>query len=222
AVDGDLLTRWSAQGYPQWIELDLGAEKALKGIDLHFLENRAYQYTLQTKLHEGDSYSTVIDSSGNRVGGKHVLQLDNISVRYVRLNVTGASGYTGDWISVSDMRVYGDDVTRVSRTPDRPASRIWTETVDGGAVVLFIPSAGTGEQLGYSLSTLDGRNIVEKTEPIGPNNRIRILSGRERGVMKSTTGLYLLQYRIISGDKTKSSGASYILLPVTSLSLRQR
>ncbi len=53
-----------------------------------------------------DRYDVIADHSNNRVGGEAAHRFESQSARYVRVTVTGAAGYTGDWTSISDIRIF--------------------------------------------------------------------------------------------------------------------
>ncbi len=106
-VDGDIgdEARWSAEGYPQWAEIDLGATYDLSKFELYTFQSRAYQYNIEVKP-EGGSFAHVVDRTSNTQGGL-ITDEATATGRYVRINVTGASGYTGQWISLNELMVYG-------------------------------------------------------------------------------------------------------------------
>jgi hypothetical protein len=107
AVDGSVLTRWSAAGYPQSIELDLGRDTLVNAVEVHAYQNRAYQYRVEGMPADNGTYAMLVDRSDNRVGGKALDRFDAIPIRYVRITVTGAFGYDGEWVSLSDVRLLG-------------------------------------------------------------------------------------------------------------------
>lgn len=120
AVDGNTGTRWSASGYPQWLEVDLGAVSTLNRTELVCYLDRAYQYTIQTRNNTSESWTQRINRGSNTTPGTVaaplVDNLNGISARYVRIHVTGASGYTGTWASLSEFRVFGSATALVATT----------------------------------------------------------------------------------------------------------
>jgi hypothetical protein len=100
-------SRWSAQLYPQWATIDLGAVRNIVQIEVYPYEDRAYRYTLDVSQ-DGSNYSRLVDRSTNSQGGNVIADLfAPTAARYVRINVTGASGYTGDWISFREIKILG-------------------------------------------------------------------------------------------------------------------
>jgi unsaturated rhamnogalacturonyl hydrolase len=109
ACDGRTLpeARWSAQSFPQWIEIDLGANANLNRVRLFPYQNRAYQYRVEMKA-EGGAYRKVVDRRSNIEGGEVIEDsFPPQTARYIRLTVTGAHGYTGGWVSIREFEVWG-------------------------------------------------------------------------------------------------------------------
>ncbi len=111
-VDDDPDSRWSASGYPQWAEVDLGGTYSLSNTEVICFSDRAYQYIIEASSN-GTSYNLIVDRSGNTTPGTNTSPItDNFSpvdARYVRITVSGASGYTGSWVSLEELRVFGEE-----------------------------------------------------------------------------------------------------------------
>ena len=110
AVDGDHVTRWSAQVFPQWLEVDFGALKNIDKTELVCLQDRAYQFIIEAKANSGDTYTQIVDRSANTEGGSLINPITDtftaMDARYVRVTVTGANVYTGAWTSLQEFRVF--------------------------------------------------------------------------------------------------------------------
>jgi rhamnogalacturonyl hydrolase YesR len=117
AVDGDLTTRWAAQNYPQWIEVDLGAATTIDSLELHAYQNRAYQFLVEAKQNPGDAYSAVVDQRANTHEGRLSSEFPPVQVRYVRLTVTGCANYTGGWVSINEFRLLHGENTLALAAP---------------------------------------------------------------------------------------------------------
>ncbi|RPE05671.1 T9SS C-terminal target domain-containing protein [Chitinophaga lutea] len=111
AVDGNTATRWSASVYPQWIEVDLGAVYDISKTEVVCMDDRAYQFNVQVKTTSTGTYTQVVDRSANTTPGSIAAPITNtfgpVNARYVRMTVTGASGYTGTWASIIEFRMFG-------------------------------------------------------------------------------------------------------------------
>ncbi|MFP4056572.1 MAG: discoidin domain-containing protein [Candidatus Brocadiia bacterium] len=109
ACDGDLGSSWAVQVYPQWIEVDLGQDQPVAATEVVCNADRAYQYTVETKASDGNEYRVIVDRRGNETPGSAKApirdEFEPVTVRYVRLTVTGAHGYDGDWINIPEFRV---------------------------------------------------------------------------------------------------------------------
>ena len=106
AVDGDSTTRWSAYPHPQWINVDLGAVYNINKTELLPYQNRAYQYKIEVST-DGAQYALLLDKTGNTSGGVVITDsFETVNARFVKLTVTGCSGYTGGWASISEFRVF--------------------------------------------------------------------------------------------------------------------
>ncbi|WP_242203556.1 Ig-like domain-containing protein [Aestuariivivens insulae] len=113
AVDNDINTYWESKFYPQWIELDFGSDKSIRSSELVCLNDRAYQFTIEAKP-DGGSYSTIVDRSNNTTPGTvaaPIADTFSTTARYVKLTITGASGYSGPWIDITEFRIFGTDIS---------------------------------------------------------------------------------------------------------------
>ncbi len=126
-VDGDPDSRWSASGFPQWVQVDLGSTHSISSTELVCFSDRAYQFIVEVSTN-GSSYSTIVDRSSNTTPGTNSAPItDNfaaVDARYVKITVSGAASYTGSWVSLEEFRVFGTEgagqsvpVTGVSVTP---------------------------------------------------------------------------------------------------------
>lgn len=149
AVDGNTGTRWSATGYPQWLEVDLGAVATLSRTELVCYSDRAYQYTIQARSSSTGSWTQIVNRSSNTTPGTVasplVDNLSSVSARYVRVNVTGASGYTGPWASLSEFRVFGTATGLMAAAPGTGQARAGEDNADhtSGNVLMVAPNPAT-------------------------------------------------------------------------------
>lgn len=106
-TDNSDSNHWSASGYPQWIEVDLGANKQIYSTELDAVADRVYLFRVETKA-EGGSYQTVVDgtvSPGAPSGTAY--DFAPVTARYVKLTVTGADNYTGDTTNIREFKIFG-------------------------------------------------------------------------------------------------------------------
>jgi hypothetical protein len=151
-VDGDESdnARWAAEVFPQWAEIDLGADYNLTSVNLYPYQGRAYQYIIETKP-TGGVYSTIVNRSVNTTTG--TVLADNVTStgRYVKITVTGVSGSTSQWTSLNELKVYGTLASVVTGISEKTTSDI-----------TMIPNPTTGiinlsTSSEWALKSLDGK-----------------------------------------------------------------
>jgi hypothetical protein len=135
ACDGDLNSRWSVQVFPQWIEVDLGADRTVAATEVICHADRAYQYTMEIRKDGDEGYRKVADRTGNQTPGSAESPLrdtyDALTARFVKLTVTGVHGYDGKWISIREFRVRSPDGENLARGNYASTSRPLGRTAGG-------------------------------------------------------------------------------------------
>jgi len=112
-IDGNTSNdfRWSANGFPQWVIIDYGENKFIKGTELWTYQNRAYQYTVYASTSLADvenevAGSLIVDHSNNTSTLQPILSsFTTLEARYVKLKIVGASGYSGSWSSINEFKI---------------------------------------------------------------------------------------------------------------------
>lgn len=108
-VDGSSDTRWAAEGYEQWVEIDLGEIREVERVEIVPFEDRAYQYKIETSTDQVH-YTLAVDRSSNTEGKELLTDVfAPVQARYVRLTVTGAHQYDGGWVSLHEFRIFGSE-----------------------------------------------------------------------------------------------------------------
>ncbi len=123
-IDGIDTNRWSANGFPQYIVVDLGSSYNINEIGIVPFSNRAYQFTVEgSSISSNSGFNTLVDATNNTDDGNLITRnFDTQNVQFVKLTVTGASGYTGTWASIMDFKIIcaGED----NQTPNLDISSI--------------------------------------------------------------------------------------------------
>ncbi|MGY3792541.1 chondroitinase-B domain-containing protein [Aquimarina sp. 433] len=106
-IDDNTENRWSAEGFPQNVVIDMGDEYPVGEINVYPYNNRAYQFIVEGSSSSATSdFSVLTDASNNTSGGAVIHRsFSTQSVRYVKLTITGASGYTGNWSSIREFEI---------------------------------------------------------------------------------------------------------------------
>jgi len=111
-VDDDTETRWSASDYPKFAIVDLQGNIIITQTEVTAYENRAYQFIIEGALDGAGPYTTIVDRSNNIIPGIATVPIinsvDSVEARFLRLTVTGAHDYTGPWVSLTEMRIFGE------------------------------------------------------------------------------------------------------------------
>jgi hypothetical protein len=104
--DGSTATRWCALAgtFPQWWQVDLGANKILTKMDIawYLSATRSYKYKIEVST-DNANYTLVADKTTNTTFGD-TSDTFSASARYVRVTVTGSS--TG-YASAYEFKVFG-------------------------------------------------------------------------------------------------------------------
>ena len=111
AIDANCSTCWIAQGYPQWMEVDLGLVHVIQRTELVCTEDRAYQFKVEAKLSPDDPYTLIVDRFDNEdastLNRPIADTFEATPARYVRLTVTGAHDCTGTEVGIAEFAVFG-------------------------------------------------------------------------------------------------------------------
>ncbi len=133
--------RWSVETYPQYAEIDLGAEYNISMFELYTYKGRDYQYTIELKS-EGGEYETVVDRSANTDAIQPIFDEVSLQGRYVKITVTGAATYTGSWISLNELRVLGSPIS-VTGIELSETSMQMNQHESAGLMATVVPSNAT-------------------------------------------------------------------------------
>ncbi|WP_109830588.1 LamG-like jellyroll fold domain-containing protein [Reichenbachiella versicolor] len=157
--------RWSALGFPQWAEIDLGANTDITTFELYTFQSRAYQYIIELKQESGD-YFTAVDRSINTAGGNPISNtIEPTNARYVKISVLGASGYTGSWVSLNELKVFGpsDPLIKTNIPPVADAGPDLSVAVNTSVMLnganSFDPD-GNSSETSLSWIQLDGPSVT--------------------------------------------------------------
>ena len=107
AIDGDLQTRWTALGMPQWITLDLGGTHLTSKTRISFFNynaGRIYNYSVMVSL-DNENWTTVANNELSDSTQWTELTFNPIEARYVR--ITLSSSNDSDWANIYEIEIHG-------------------------------------------------------------------------------------------------------------------
>ncbi len=111
AIDGNLETRWSAQGSGQYIQFKLSEEKEVSYVSLAFFKGdaRISYFDVYTSM-DGDNWKKVYtgESSGSTLD-METYKLETVNkANYVRIVGQGTSASKEGWNSITEFSAYGN------------------------------------------------------------------------------------------------------------------
>jgi putative membrane-bound dehydrogenase-like protein len=113
AVDGDVRSRWCANGggKGEWLQIELPETVSIKSLRLHWEQESAYQYRVETSL-DGEKFQTVVDEKENKKVQRIVgHSISPTEVKFLRVVFLGAS--TGVWGSLWEVEAYEGDLPKL-------------------------------------------------------------------------------------------------------------
>ena len=191
-VDDDTNTRWSVQDFPKSATVDLFGDIKITSTEVTCFEDRAYQYIIEGSLHRSGPYTMIADRSNNTVPGTPLAPImntvDSVQARFVRITVLGADMYTGPWISLTELRVFGE------------GDRIYTSVNDTAFEnVRLSPNPAT------SIVTIEGDEIYETVNVYDQVGRLvmqrPINNGGTFNIGELQAGLYIVR---LDGDDSSA------------------
>lgn len=134
ALDGDDTTRWTT-GTPmngsEWLRVDLGAISRFNRVTWNYTDfaggDYARAFHVEVSLN-GSTWTTVSTGAGSATSTVTTADFAPVTARYVRVNQTGSAA--GDWWSVGEFNVFGDDAS-FNRSQ-------WTASASGGVDISYM------------------------------------------------------------------------------------
>ena len=107
AIDGNLATRWSAEGDPQWIQFGLGQSYTVGSVRLAWYQGDQRQARFDVQVSAtGSSWTTVHSGlSSGTTTGLEAVDFTDTAGRYVR--VVGHGNTDNAWNSITEAEIFG-------------------------------------------------------------------------------------------------------------------
>jgi hypothetical protein len=105
-VDGDLATRWSAQGCGPWLKIDLGSAQQICHVAIAFPNgfDRYYRFDLHTSNDDTSWAHALSALSGGDTEAPETFQMPDVNARWLRF--TGCGNSLSTWNHVSELEVW--------------------------------------------------------------------------------------------------------------------
>ena len=154
AIDGDLDTRWSAEG-EQHIQFELSATSNVSYLKIAFYngDQRQTHYQLDVST-DNLSFSNVVAKtlSSGLTSDFETVDFTDISAKYVRLTGFGNTGGS-DWNSISEVEIWGsEDVTVLSVLEEN-------RMIYPNPVKNYLVLENASDQTTYSIKNLSGKYV---------------------------------------------------------------
>jgi hypothetical protein len=105
-------------------------------------EDRAYQFIIEGALDVDGPYTMIVDRTRNRLEGALatpiINTIDSIEARYVRITVMSADVYTGQWVSLTELRVFGEGERTFSTSTNELEENTITLTPNPASTIINI------------------------------------------------------------------------------------
>lgn len=171
-LDGNLGTRWSANGSGQYITYDLGSTQSVSSMKIAWYKGN--QRTSYFKIRAGASTASMVDvfnaqssgSSGNTTN-LETYSFDAVNARYIR--ITGFGNSSNSWNSVTEAEIWGSSsngggdtsppgpVTSLSATAgNNQVSLSWSNPSDADFDHVVISYGGSSTTTSSSSKTISG------------------------------------------------------------------
>ncbi len=138
AIDGNLSSRWSsAFSDPQWLKLDLGANRYVTRVVLRWETAASRRYDLQIS-NDGNTWSNIYSDTGIGNGGVDDIGALSAAGRYLR--VFSHARTTTFGVSLFEVEVFGDTDTSCSTAP--PCNHPFIRTLSNGDVEFKVTLPG--------------------------------------------------------------------------------
>lgn len=150
---GDNSSFWSSDPYPQWWQVDLGANYDINNIIIrnYASDARYYHYNIQASIDDSTYMQIAVKSNNNSATDAGDIYNVTVTARYLKVNMTFNSANSG--VHISDFRVYGSLSSGMTYTINGSAgaggaiSPSGLNTVGQGTSQTYVITANSGFQI---------------------------------------------------------------------------
>ena len=157
-IDGDMATRWAAQGGGQWIAYDMGTATTVREVGIVWFPGRRARvsFAIETSV-DGVAWSEVFRGNSRGAGGEFELYaFAPVSARYLRIAHTSRSPRA--WISVVELEIYGQlNTTQLPLVQAQASAALGhhapARTIDGDMATRWA-AQGDGQWIVYDIGAV--------------------------------------------------------------------
>ncbi|MEP4078606.1 discoidin domain-containing protein [Haloferula sp.] len=197
-VDGNLDpdSRWSANGDPQWIRYDLGAEMSVHYLKMAVFNGDVRTTNFDVEVSNDDTNWTPVLSDVDSLFGSLALETYAFTptmARYVR--IVGHGNSSSSWNSITEVEIWGT----IPAPPAVPTDL--TPTPDNGQVTLTWTESDGATMHHLKRSLTDGSGYVTIASVAGG-------SYVDSGMSNGTTYYYVISAENVHGESAESAQVS--------------
>ena len=163
-VDDNTGTRWSVEVFPHSATIDLEGDITITQTEVTCYQDRAYQFIIEGAQEREGPYTTIVDRTVNRMNGTPdtpiINDIDSLTFSFVRVTVMGADVYTGLWVSLTEVRIFGEGERIVSNenVPEED-NRVQLSPNPATSIVTI---GGTEEYNTVTVYDQSGRRVIQR------------------------------------------------------------
>ena len=154
-LDGDIATRWAAQGGGQWIAYDMGTVATVREVGIVWFADSRPQagFAIETSINGADWFEVFRGASNGAAGEFELYVFAPAPARYLRIANTSRSSRA--WISIVELEIYGQINTTLlplvaAQASDAQGAHAPAHTIDGDMATRWAAQGG-GQWIAYDL-----------------------------------------------------------------------
>ena len=156
SIDGDMTTRWAAQGGGQWIAYDMGTVATVREVGIVWFADSRPQTGFAIEISDNgvDWVEVFRGASNGAVGEFELYAFAPAPARYLRIANTSRSSRA--WISIVELEIYGQINTTLlplaaAQASDAQGAHAPARSIDGDMATRWA-AQGDGQWIAYDLS----------------------------------------------------------------------
>lgn len=199
-IDGNISSsnRWSVEGYPNDVTIDLGEAYYVNGINLFPYQDRSYQYIIEGSASSPtDGFITLVDRLDNTTQGDFISDTFNTeTVRYIKLTVVDLVNASSDFVSITELEVICAGETLSVNQPNllQPDIEVYPNPFKDRITISSLPETASS----LRLIDISGK-VVSMTQIENNPDNITITPN-----IQVVNGLYFLQILGANGNVLKT------------------
>ncbi|MBV6644503.1 MAG: T9SS type A sorting domain-containing protein [Cyclobacteriaceae bacterium] len=190
-------SRWSANGFPQWVIIDYGSNQSISSTQIWTYQDRAYQFKVDLSTDLDFTGDQVVNRLSNTSSSQPISNsFSSVNARYARITVEGASGYGGSWVSLTEFTINGSSNARTfdesvvkAETAKVPGLSVYPNPTSDRLNMRF--SVQSQQEVGIRLVDMMGREVRSRKYNAAP--------GENKAELKLTglvKGIYLIKLSV--------------------------